>query len=137
MVANWDSKCSGITGDIFHVLHGLIQVTKGLPCGSPSELYRLQFRYKEQDQLLGTSNSPCASQRKRKAFKDGGTHRGLANSRNRAVISRPAGNHHTAHLRSAPQVAGPGPGCCRRQGQVGRTLSRSPPPRPAALRSRQ
>lgn len=76
-------------------------------------------------------------QSKRKGFKDGGTHRRLANSRSIAVTSRPAGNHHTARLSSAPRAAGPGPGCCHRREQVGRTLSQSPPPRPAAPRSRR
>lgn len=76
-------------------------------------------------------------QSKRKGFKDGSTHRGLANSRSIAVISRHAGNHHTVHLSSAPRAAGPGAGCCHRREQVGRTLSQSPPPRPAAPRSRR
>lgn len=60
-----------------------------------------------------------------------------ANSRSRAGTSWLAWSHHTAHLRSAPQVAGAGPGGCRRQAWAGRTLSQNPPLRPAARRSRR
>lgn len=138
MVANWDSQRLGITGDIFHVFHGLIQESpKAYPMAYPQSSTGCSLITRNKTDSMAPQTLLAPLQRKRKGFKDGGTHRGLANSRSRAAISRPSENHHTAHLGSAPQEAGPGPGCCRRQGQVGRTLSRSPPPRPAALHSRR
>lgn len=121
----------------FPCLHGIIQVIKGMP-------FRSHSAFPPCCSLITRSKNPwrlkfsCASpKKKRKGLKAGGAHKGLANSRSTAVISQPAWSHHTAHLRSAPRAAGPAPGCCRRRGQAGRTLSQSPPPRPAAPRSRQ
>lgn len=96
----------------------------------------LQFNYKEQDWILGPLNSPCASPKKRrKRIKDGDPG-GRASSRSTAVTSQLARSRHTVHLRPGPQAAASGPGCCHRQGQVGRTLAQNRLLKLAVLRSR-
>lgn len=132
----------GLAGGAFSMSSiGVIQVTKASPRGVPQSptgfSSTLQFCYKERHNPWHLKFSLGLSKERRKGFKDGDIHRGLASSRSTAVISQPAWSHHTAPLGSAPRAARPGPGCCRREGQVGRTPSQSPPPRPAAPRSRR
>lgn len=97
----------------------------------------LQFRSKEQDNPWHLESSLGLSEERRKGCKDGDIRGGLPSSRSTAAISWPAWSHHRAPLSSAPRVAGPGPGCCHREGPAGRTPLQSPPPRPAAPRSRR
>lgn len=104
---------------------------------SPGFASMLQFCSKEQDNPWHREPSLGLSEEGRKACKDGAVRGGLASSRSIAVISQPAWSHHRAPPSSAPRAAGPGPGCCHREGRAGRTPSRSPPPRPAAPRSRR
>lgn len=141
MVANWDSKHLGISGEVFHVLHGIIQVIQGVTLGSPSQYHRLFLHaaVSLQGARLNPriSNSLRALLKERKRTERQWRTGGLANSRSTAVTSQPARSHHTARLRTAPRAAGFGSGYCRRPGQVGRILSRSPPPRPGAPRSRR
>ena len=123
----------------FSMSSTVIQATQASPCGS--ELSRIflhaAVRSKEQDNPWHLESSLGLSEERRKGYKDGDIRGGLPSSRSTAAISWPAWSHHRAPLSSAPWAAGPGPGCCHREGLAGRTPLRSPPPRLAAPRSRR
>lgn len=139
MAAHWDSKYFGIAGGLSPCLPESFKPPKPHPVAqsSPGFSPMLQFRSKEQDNPWHLESSLGLSEERRKGGKDGDVRGRLASSRSTAAISRPAWSHHRAPLSSAPRVAGPGPGCCHREGPAGRTPSRSPPPRPAAPHSRR
>ena len=139
MAAHWDSKYFGIAGGLSPCLPQSFKPPKPHPVAQscPGFSSMLQFRSKEQDNPWHLESSLGLSEERRKGYKDGDIRGGLPSSRSTAAISWPAWSHHRAPLSSAPWAAGPGPGCCHREGLAGRTPLRSPPPRLAAPRSRR
>lgn len=133
---NFKSKCVGIIGETFQVIPGIIQETKRSPQAGLT-LKGLQTVPQAAVSLQGAGPRPrtISSKDKRKGFKHGDPPRGLTSSRSTAGTSRLAWSRRTVHPRPVPRTAAPGPGCCRRQGWVGRTPSRSRPLRPAARHS--